>query len=223
MIGEFDIEPPPIDDDLSQMVESHRSKTGQEYAAILFFGLWGTADCSAEVRLYAGYRHLADFSRDGPAWLEVARIHIEEGEIQAAERILDELQRLGCPGLYSQLYGEDPDVHRAYARDRAGEPLKALELLDALRTRHEGSPVYHFFVGNLLHEKGDLEGAAEEYRQALAALEEFRAATEEDDDTEVDFTEAKAFVESFLAAAEDGEIRILDGRPLDLSGFREEE
>ena len=222
MIGEFDIDAPPIDDGLSRMAESHRAKTGQDYAAILFFGLWGTTDCSAEVRLYAGYRHLTENPGDGPAWLEVARIHTDEGETRTAERILDELQRLDCPGLYPQLYGEDPEVHRAYILDRAGQPLKALEALDMLRNRHEESPVYHFFVGNLLHEKGDLEAAAAAYRQALAALEDFRQATE-GEDTEIDFTEAKAFVERFLTAAGNGEIRILGSRPLDIAGFREEE
>ncbi len=49
MIGRFALDAPAIDDDLSQMVESHRAKTGQEYNAILLFGLWGTADCLMRV------------------------------------------------------------------------------------------------------------------------------------------------------------------------------
>ena len=222
MIGEFDVEAPPIDDELSQMVESNRTKTGQDYAAILFFGLWGTADCSAEVRLYAAYRHLLEHPEDGSAWLETVRIHIDEGHSIQAGRILDELLRLGCPGLYPQLYGEDPEVFRAYSLSYAGEPQKALALLDSLRERHEGSPAYHFFVGNLLHEKSDLEGALEQYRQALEAIQEYREAME-DEEVEADLDEAVAFVEGFAASAERGEIRIMDSRPYDLSGFRNEE
>jgi hypothetical protein len=51
MIGRFDLDAPAVDAGVSEMVESNRAKTGQDYNAILLFGLWGTADCSAEVRL----------------------------------------------------------------------------------------------------------------------------------------------------------------------------
>lgn len=225
MIGDFDILPPVIDDELSQMVESHRMKTGQEYAAILYFGLWGTVDCSAEVRLYAGYRHLAHAPADGPAWLEVSRAHLEEGQPEAAEKILDELERLDNPGLYAQIYSEDPEVHRAYIRAAQGRADEALELMDNLKAKHDDSPVYHFFIGGLLHEQGDLVGAQAEYGMALTALENFRQEMEEEDldlDAGIDFDAIKLYIQEFLRAAENGEIMVADNLPMELSGLREE-
>ncbi|MDR3210429.1 MAG: hypothetical protein LBU79_00745 [Planctomycetota bacterium] len=220
MIGEFNLEPPPLDDNLLQMVESHRAKTGQDYAAILFFGLWGTVDCSPEVRLYAGYRHLADHASDGPAWLEVSRTQLEAGKGEEAERILDELLRLDCPGLYPNLYSEDPEVHRAYIRAEGGEREEALELLANLAAKHGDSPVYQFFVASLLHQAGDFAGAVERYRNALSALEEFqREAENEDFDSGIDFAMARQYIDQYLQAAEAGQILDSDAPPLDLFGF----
>lgn len=226
MLGDFDLEAPPIDDDLSQMVESHRQKTGQDYAAILFFGLWGTADCSPEVRLYAGYRHLADNPGDGPAWLEAARVHLELEEAEKAERIIDELIRHGNPGLYPQLYNEDPEIERAYIAAGAGQTGRAAEILDGLKVKHDDSPVYHFFLGSLLHEGGDAVGAAAEYRLAAAALKEFEEELEReggDLDPDVDFRSAERFLAAFLDAADRGRPLPSFARPLDLSDFRGEE
>lgn len=225
MIGAFDIEPPPIDDDLSQMVESHRMETGQDYAAILFFGLWGTVDCSSEIRLYAGYRHLADHPEDGPAWLEISRVHLEEGDTAAAGKIIDELEKNGNPGLYPQLYNEDPDVQRAYIMAETGAAMKAVEILDELKSKHDDSPVYHFFIGNLLHEGGDALAAAGEYRQALGALRDFEHELDaEDIDIEetIDFREVEKVIEEFLEATETDPENFVPFRPLDLSDFREE-
>lgn len=207
------------------MVETHRAKTGQDYGAILYFGLWGTADCSAEVRLYAGYRHLVEAPEDGPAWLEVSRAHLEEGEFYKAELILDELIRLGCPGIYAQIYSEDPEVHRAYIRAEEGRLEAALELMDNLKAKHDESPVYHFFIGSILHESGDLLGATAEYRMAANALETFKQEMEEEElDLEegIDFDAANRYIEEFLRSAENGEIMIADSRPFDLADLREE-
>ncbi len=224
MIGRFEIEPPPIDDDLSQMVESHRSKTGQDYGTILLFGLWGTVDCSAEVRLYAAYRHLADHPEDGPAWLEAARVHLEAGEPDKAEAIALELLRLGNPGLYPNLYSEDPEIHRAHILADSGQLDRALDEFDRLRAKHGESPVYHYAVATILHEKGDFAAAGAAYAEALEALEEFRREVAEEDmedDAGVDFPAARAFIEAALRMAE--RERPFEGeRPIDLSGFREE-
>lgn len=224
MIGEFDIDPPAIDDSLSQMVESHRMKTGQEYNAILHFGLWGTVDCSAEVRLYAAYRHLADHPADGPVWLETARVHMEAGESERALAILEELRRLGAPGLYSDLYSEDPEVHRACALAESGLLDAALEALDGLRVRHGDSPAYHYLLGTVLHEKGDFPAAVAAYDEALEALEDFRREVEEEDMAEemgIDFPACGAFILEARRGAEAG--RGFGGeRPLDLFGFQSE-
>lgn len=224
MIGRMDIAPPPIDDDLSQMVESHRMKTGQDYAAILFFGLWGTVDCSAEVRLYAGYRHLDANPEDGPAWLETARAHLEAEEPEAALAIVDELERCGNPGLFPGIYSEDPDANRAHILADSGQLDRALEVLDSIRARHGDSPVYQYTLGSVLHEKGDFDAAAAAYSEALEALEEFRREAEEEDmldELSVDFPAAAAFIKA--AERDAGRRRPFAGaRPLDLSGFREE-
>jgi tetratricopeptide (TPR) repeat protein len=222
MIGNFEIDAPPVDGALSEMVESQRWKTGQEYAAILFFGLWGTLDCSPEVRLYAGYRHLADNPEDGPAWLEVSRVHVEADQPEAAGRILDELLRLESPGLYPQLYSEDPDVHRAYLAAETGDPRRALEIFGALEMRHGDSPVYHYLVATLLQELGEYAGAVAAYDQASSALDAFRKEAEADCEAgELDFPAATEFIRRARAeAARGGEF--FGGRPLDLSGFRED-
>lgn len=224
MIGRMNITPPPIDDDLSQMVESHRMKTGQDYAAILFFGLWGTVDCSTDVRLYAGYRHLGANPDDGPSWLETARVHLEAGEAEAALAIVDELERCGNPGLYPGIYSEDPDVNRAHILADSGELDRALEALDSLRARHGDSPVYHYTLASVLHEKGDFDAAIAAYDEAREELENFRREAEEEDMLEglsIEFPAADAFIEE--ARRDAGGRRPFSGsRPLDLSGFREE-
>ncbi len=221
MIGRFEIDPPAIDDDLSQMVESHRAKTGQDYAAILFFGLWGTADCSAEVRLYAAYRHLAANPEDGPAWIETARAHLEDGDAEQAMSIIDELARLETPGLYPNLYSEDPEAHRAHILADSGKLDAALEVLDSLRVKHGDSPVFQYALGSVLHAKGDFAGAVAGYEEALEALEDFRREAEEEDMLEelnVDFPAVRGFIERARAGAEKG--RAFAGeRPMDLSGF----
>ena len=224
MIGRFDIDPPAIDDSLSQMVESHRMKTGQDYAAILFFGLWNTADCSPEVRLYAAYRHLADNGEDGPAWLETARVHLEAGDPEQALKIIDELERLDCPNLYPNLFSEDPEAHRALILADSGQLEAALAVMDELRTRHGDSPVYHYDTGSILHEMKDFPAAVAAYEEAGEMLEDFRREAEEEemmDDLNVDFPAAKRFIETALKAAE--KERPFEGdRPVDLSGFAEE-
>lgn len=224
MIGRFSIDPPAMDDALSQMVESHRMKTGQDYAAILFFGLWGTVDCSAEVRLYAAYRHLAEHPEDGPAWLETARVHLESGEGDTALSIIEELERLDCPNLYPGIFSEDPEVHRALILADSGGLEQALEILDALRGRHGDSPVYHYALASVLHERKDFPGATAAYAEAKEALDDFRREAEEEDmleDLNVDFAAAGSFIETARKKAENG--RPFDGdRPLDLSGFVEE-
>jgi tetratricopeptide (TPR) repeat protein len=221
MIGRFNLEAPPIDDELSQMVESHRAQTGQGYDAILHFGLWGTVDCSAEVRLYAAYRHLAENPEDGPAWLETSRVHLEAGEADKAMAIVDELERLDTPGLYPNLYSEDPDVLRAHILADSGQLDAALDLFDSLRGRHGDAPAYHYAVGTVLQEQRDYAAAAAAFGEALEALEDFRREAEEEDvldDLNVDFPAAKAFLEAAKQSAEAG--RPFDGeRPLDLSGF----
>lgn len=224
MIGRFEIEPPPIDDDLSQMVESHRSKTGQDYGAILLFGLWGTVDCSPEVRLYAAYRHLEANPEDGPAWLETVRAHLEAGDGEQALAILDELERLEYPGLYPNLYSEDPEAQRAHVLADLGETARALDILDGLRVRHGDSPVYHYTLGTVLQEREDFPGAVAAFDEALEVLEDFRREAEEEDmleDMNVDFPAIRAFIEKARAGAEAG--RPFEGeRPIDFSGFIEE-
>lgn len=224
MIGRFNIDPPTIDDSLSQMVESHRMKTGQDYGAILFFGLWGTADCSPEVRLYAAYRHLGEHPEDGSGWLETARVHLEAGEGEKSLAIIDELERLDCPNLYPGIFSEDPEVHRALIFADSGAADQALELLDAMRGRHGDSPAYHYALASVLQDKGEYPGAAAAYAEALETLEDFRREAEEEDmleDINVDFPAARAFVETARKNAENG--RPFEGeRPLDLSDFREE-
>lgn len=224
MIGRFEIDAPPIDDGLSQMVESHRMKTGQDYNAILLFGLWGTADCSAEVRLYAAYRHLADNPEDGPAWLETARVHLENGEPDKAMAIIDELERLDAPGLFPNLYSEDPEAHRAHILADAGKLGAALEAFDALRAKHGDSPVFHYAIASVLHGNKDFHGAVASYDEALETLDDFRREAEEEDMLEelnVDFPAVRAFIEASRHRAEK-EQPFDSERPMDFSGFMEE-
>lgn len=226
MIGRFNIDPPAIDDSLSRMVESHRAATKQEYAAILLFGLWGTVDCSPEVRLYAAYRHLADNPEDGAAWLETARVHLEDGDPEKALAIVDEVERLDAPGLYPNMFSEDPEAHRALILADSGKLGEALELFDDMRGRHGDSPVYHYDAGTILHALGDFAAAAAAYEEAGETLEDFRREVEEEDmdggDLGVDFPAARDFIGRAKRAAEKS--RPFDGeRPLDLSGFREED
>lgn len=221
MIGRLNLDMPPVDDDVSQMVESHRARTGQDYHAILLFGLWGTVDCSPEVRLYAAYQHLKDNPEDGPAWIETARVHEEANEMDQALAIIDELIRLGNPGLYPGMYSEDPEAVRAHILADAGRLDEALGAMDDLRARHQDSPVYHYATGSILHEKGDFNAAVASYDEAEEALEQFRRdVLEEDmaDEIAVDFPAAVAFIDDKRRAAKDG--RDFSGeRPLDLSGF----
>lgn len=224
MIGRFAIDSPPIDDSLLQMVESHRSKTGQDYAAILFFGLWGTADCSPEIRLYAAYRHLEANPEDGPAWVETSRVHLEADEPDASEKILDELLRLECPGLYPTLYSEDPRALRAHVLADSGRLDEALDALDQIRVRHGESPVYHYTVGTVLHEKNDFAAAGAAYAEALEQLEAFRLevnAEGAEEDIDVDFVAAADFLKAAVRRAE-AETPFAGTRPIDLSGFRED-
>ncbi len=225
MIGRFNIDTPPIDDSLSEMVESHRAKTGQDYGAILLFGLWGTVDCSAEVRLYAAYRHLESNPEDGPAWLETAQVHQEEGETEQAFAILDELERLGTPGLYPNLFSEDPEAHRAAILAGSGRLDAALEILDGLRAEHGETPAYHYLVGTILQEQENWTGAVAAYEEAATALDDFRREAEEEDVIEemsVDFQAAREFIDARINEAK-REIRFSGDRPMDLSGFRIEE
>ncbi len=224
MLGRFNITPPPIDDSLSRMVESHRMKTGQDYPAILMFGLWGTVDCSPEVRLYAGYRYLDGQPEDGPAWLEVARVHLEAGEADRARAIVDELERLDSPGLYPNLFSEDPEAERALIYAESGQLETALELFDAMRARYDDSPVFAYLLGTVLHEKGDFPAAAAAYEEALEKLADYRREAEEEELTEelnVDFPEAAGFIENALRAAR-SDAAFTGERPRDLSGFRAE-
>lgn len=225
MIGRFNLNAPKVDNSLSEMIESHRMKTGQDYGAIMMFGLWGTVDCSPEVRLYAAYMHLQENPEDGPSWLETARIHLEAEEPEEALAILDEVERLDGPGLYTNLFSEDPEAHRALVMADSGQLDAALEILDSLRARHDDSPVYHYTLGTVLHEKKNFHGAAASYEEALETLEQFRLEAQEEDmldELNVDFPAAEQFVRAALERAK-GELPFENERPLDLSGFRMED
>jgi tetratricopeptide (TPR) repeat protein len=224
VIGRLRVEAPPIDDPLSRMVETHRSKTGQDYAAILFFGLWGTVDCSPEVRLYAAYRHLLANPEDGPAWLETSRVHLEAGEAERALAIVDELARLECPGLYPGLYSEDPEVHRAHILADSGRIDEALAELARLGERHGDSPAFHYALGSVRQEKGDFPGAGAAYAEALAALERCRREVLEEgleEDVRIDFPAVRAFL---LEAGRKAGLRLAFSgvRPLSPADLREE-
>lgn len=184
MIGNFAIDPPQVDESLSDMVESHRQTTGQDYAAILLFGLWGLMDCSPEVRLYAGYKHLAEHPDDGPTWLELADVHAEAEEFAQAGHILDEIERNGNPGLYPQIYSEDVDVHRVNLLAAAGNYSEALDRLEALSARHGDTSLYLYMRAALLHNLSMRDEALAGYDEALEVLSDEE---HESEDSDVDF------------------------------------
>jgi len=201
MIGRFNVAPPAFPDSLSEMVESHRAKTGQDYAAIALFGLWGTADCSPEVRLYASYQHLRASPEDGPAWLETARIHAEADDVPRALHILDELERLNRPGLYGGVYLEDTGIHRAHFLAGGGRIAEALPLYDELGAEHGETALYRYVRATLLHELERYAEAEEGYCEALAALD---GLDEGDLDEEIDLDAVREAVERCRRAAGDG-------------------
>ena len=138
--------------------------------------------------------------------------------------IVDELIRLGCPGLQAGLYSEDPEIHRIHILADSGRLDDALSELERLGDRHTDSPVFHYTLGSVLHEKGDFAGGGAAYAKALTALEDFRAAALEEgleDETGVDFEAAEAFLTAAARAAE-RRAAFIGPRPLDLSGLREE-
>ena len=217
MIGEFDIVPPPFDEGVAELVESCRDLTGQDYAAVLVFGLWGGAEDSPALRLYAGYRHLAESPGDGPAWLETARVHAESGDATAAQRILDELLRLGSPGLFPQLFAEDPEAEKARILAEANEPDRALELLEGMRDRHGDTPAYQYLMASLLHETGDFPSAVAAYETTLALLEAAVADSDPDDEA-LDYAAALRLVAAMREAAGAG-APFAGPRPFDLADF----
>lgn len=219
MIGNFNVTEPAADDALVRMVESHRQISGQPYAAILMFGLAGTVDCSTEVRRYAGYRHVREHPGDGPAWLELARLHAEDGEFDAAHAILDELERLDAPALYPETYAEDLDVHRAHFWAEAGRLPEARALLEELALRHGEGVVYRYTRASVLHALGRYDDAAEAYDEALSALAEYVDADE--DDGETDPAAVRAFLSARRAEAEGGQA-FAAPRPWMLADLRDE-
>jgi len=201
MIGRFNVTPPAFPDSLSEMVESHRVKTGQDYAAIAIFGLWGTADCSPEVRLYASYQHLRANPEDGPAWLETARIHAEADDSTRALHIIDELERLERPGLYGGVYIEDTGIHRAHFLADGGRIPEALPLYDELGGEYGETALYRYVRATLLHELERYAEAEEGYREALEALDGLAA---EEWDEEIDLDAVRDAIERCCRAAGDG-------------------
>lgn len=216
----MNIPEPTHDDAVVRMVESHRQHSGQPYPAILMFGLAGSADCSPEIRRYAGYRHTADHPHDGPVWLELARLHAEDGEFDAAHAILDALDHHGAPGLYPEIYSEDTTVHRAHFWADAGRWSEALALLDDLDGRHADGVVYRYVRASVLHAMERFDAAVEGYDEALAALTEYAEEDEDDGETEL------AAVASFLQTVrDDAEAeRPFDApRPFMLSALRDDD
>lgn len=217
MIGKFDVVPPPFDEGVAELVESCRELTGQDYAAVLVFGLWGGAEDSPALRLYAGYRHLEKSPGDGPAWLETARVHAEMGDAAAARHILDELLRLGSPGLFPQLFAEDPEAEKAKILADANEPDKALELLEGMRDRHGDTPAYQYLRASLLHETGDFPAAVAAYETTRALLEAASAEGDPDGETP-DYAAALRLVAAVRDAAAAG-APFAGPRPFDPAEF----
>ncbi len=183
MIGRFEVDEPDWPQDVVRMVESHRANVGQPYLAILMFGLWGTPHYSPVLRLYAGYRHLAEQPEDGTAWLELAATHREAAEYAAAERILRELTRLGGFELIEAVYGENLRAHLANLWADAGRPAEALAEFDALREDFGELPIFRHARASVLHDLERYAEAEAEYVSAATALaEEERVASDETTD-----------------------------------------
>jgi tetratricopeptide (TPR) repeat protein len=192
MIGRLRIDEPDWPDFVPAAVEEHRERTGQDCLAILHFGLWGLPRDVPQMRLYAGYRYVREHPEEGPAWLELARVHREAGEGEVALAILDELARLGSPGLYPGVYREDVRAHAAHVWAEAGLPARALETLEALEPEHAGLPIYHYVRGAILHALLRFDEARTQYGLALVGLETMAA--DPDAFEEVDLPEAAAAV-----------------------------
>jgi len=185
MIGDFRIDPPPA---LASGFGHRLDELADEGwlpKAILYMG-----DLSADdpgLRLAAGYRHLGLTPDDGPAWLEVARLHAARGEMDAANAILDELDRLDAPGLYPGVYHESAAVHRLHFLADAGRADEALALSRTLADAHGDATVFQYILASVLHAAERFEAAADVYETALARLADQERAAAGDDDDGVDF------------------------------------
>lgn len=172
MPGRMNVPPPTFPDQLSQMVESNRANTGQEYQAVLLFGLWGTSDCSPEVRIYAGYQHLRSYPEDSPSWIHLALVLVEDEQYEQAEYIIRELLRTDAEGLFPQVYSESPEALLAYIHAEAGSYEEALRDLEALEKLHGLHPLFLYTRATIHHQRGNHEQAVTDYDAALVELAE---------------------------------------------------
>lgn len=172
MIGALKIDEPDWPDEIAHAVDEHGAAQGQDYASMQAFGLWGAADNSPRLRLYAGYQHVKAQPGDGAAWLELANLHRELGEADKAAAILQEVERAGGLGLFPGVFQEDLAVHLAYVCADAGRLDDALAQLLALRERYDHLPIYHYVVATILHEQQRFDEATPVYALAIQTLRE---------------------------------------------------
>ena len=171
MIGKLNVSEPTWDEKVVVAVEEIREEFGQDYRAILEFGLYGATQDWPEAQLVAGYKCLQERPDEGAVWLSVARLHGELREFEQAEAILREIKKHGGLGLFAEVFCEDVDVHYAYLLAAKGRIDEAHGALLTLEARHGEHPLYRYLLASLLHDLSFFEEAVGQYDRALALVQ----------------------------------------------------
>jgi tetratricopeptide (TPR) repeat protein len=202
MIGTMRIDEPVFANETKVLVEEARERFGQSYRAVLSMGLYGMPYPFPEGRLYAGYQYLKGQPGDAAAWLEVADVHREARQIERAEAILAELERVGPGELIEEVFRENLKIHRALLAADAGRTEEALDRLAPLDTLFATHPLYRYLLATLYHALDRYAEAAAEYGAAIDLLAEAEADPDlEEEDIGFDPEAAREAVESIRATA----------------------
>ena len=182
---EFSIEPPHVDADFAQRVDEWVAARGLGWEAIADQGVDDSktfGDRCGEAHLYCAWRSLAEEPENGLRMLELGHVYADVLEdLDMAERVYEEVDRLGSPGLYPGIVEEDPFFFLAwlyFLRGRDEESIEAYrQCLTRLDDRHPevredplGRALVCYHLAAVLHIGDENDKALREYAAAIDLL-----------------------------------------------------
>ncbi len=186
----FSIEPPDFRDELAAQVDAWLESSGASHADVAAHGVGeiggGLPDDVDPVaaHLYCAWKSLAEEPENGLRMLDLGHCYVDSVEDPVmAERVYEEIDRLGRPGLASGVLEEDPMFFLGWLYWLGGRDDESIEAYKQLTRRlddrprgqpedRDGAALAHYHLGGVYHDLEMWQDAVREYDLALERIDD---------------------------------------------------